>query len=290
MNKTILSMMLVGTFAVVGVAESAALKAELIMPGGRSWKGSVVSRDGEWIEFSTGANPIRVGAGTIEELVFDVKVDAEKLYEMNQNREYKRLISTLNQTLKPYAEYSDVPSNLARYNALLMELYYKTGDYDEAIRIASKIVSDDRDPQLQRKSRIYQALSLIDANRSAEAEALMKDYGWDGELAADAAPETLYISAKLLAMKKDYSGAMELVSKVVAFNSQDPDWMQPAELLCAEIYTELGMYDSAEEVIRQISLLYRDTNEDDLAQKLKIRIEGLRAEQEINNSLESEEL
>lgn len=290
MNKTILSLMLIGTFAVAGMAEAAALKAELIMPGGRSWKGSIVSRDGDWIEFSTGAKPIRVGASTIEELVFDVKLDAEKLNEMNRNREYVTLIATLNRALKPYSAYNDIPSNLARYNALLMELYYKTGDFDQAIAIASEIVADDRDPKLQEKSRIYHALSLIDAGKSAEAEALMVKYGWDGELGADTAPEKLYITAKLLAMKKNYSAAMELVSKVIAFNSQDPDWMQPAELLCAEVYTELGMYDSAEEVIRQISLLYKDTNEDDLAQKLKIRIEGLRAEQELDTSLESEEL
>jgi tetratricopeptide (TPR) repeat protein len=283
--------MLAGALALVGMVDAAALKAELIMPGGRSWKGSVVNRDGDWIEFSTGTGkPIRLGANTIEGLVFEVKLDAEKLYEMNQNREYDRLITTLKRVLEPYSDYSDIRSNLVRYNALLMELYYKTGDFDSAIGIASKIVKDDRDPKLQEKSRIYHALSLIDAGKSAEAESLMTEYGWDGELGSDATPEKLYITAKLLSMKKDYSGAKELVAKVIAFNSQDPDWMQPAELLCAEVYTELGMYDSAEEVIRQISLLYKDTNEDDLAQKLKIRIEGLRAEQELNQSLESEEL
>lgn len=292
MNKSILSCILAGAFAVAGIAEAAPLKAELIMPGGRSWKGSVVSRDGDWIEFSTGTGgkPIRLGANTIDELVFEVKLDADKLYEMNQNREYERLITTLKRVLEPFTEYSDIRSNLVRYNSLLMELYYKTADYESAISIASKIVKDDRDAKLQEKSRIYHALSLIDSGRSAEAEALMSEYGWDGELGADASPEKLFISAKLLSMKKDYSGAMELVAKVIAFNSQDPEWMQPAELLCAEVYTELGMYDSAEEVIRQISLLYKNTNEDDLAQKLKIRIEGLRAEQELNKPLESEEL
>ena len=87
---------------------------------------------------------------------------------------------------------------------------------------------------------------------------------------------------------------MEFVAKVIAFHSQNPDWMQPAEMLCAEIYTELGasntnMYNSAEEVCREILMLYPDTPEFDKAKQLKIRIEKLRAEQKLKESLNSEE-
>ena len=97
-----------------------------------------------------------------------------------------------------------------------------------------------------------------------------------------------------MVLKKEYSDAIELVAKVVAFHSQDPDWMQPAEMLCAEIYTELGasnpdMYDSAEEVCRQILMLYPNTPEFDKAKQLSIRIEKLRAEQELKESLKPEE-
>ena len=291
MNKSIYSIVLTGMLLTSGLVQAKPLEAELIMPGGRSWKGHVVARDGDWIEFSTGptAKPIRIGASTIQELAFNVKLDTAKLMEMKRKREFKRVIAALDRALTPFAEYSDVPSNLTKYNALLMELHYKTGDYEKSLAISSKIAADDRDPELQEKSRIYQALALIDAGKSQEAEALLSQYGWDQGLNDDSSPEKLYITAKLLALKKEYNKAMELVSKVIAFNSQDPDWMQPAELLCAQVYTDLGMFDSAEEVIREISLLYKNTNEDDLAQQLKIRIERLRAEQELEQSLESEE-
>jgi tetratricopeptide (TPR) repeat protein len=289
MNKTIFSFAVAGILA-ASVSAQSGFKATLVMPGDKSWEGSIVGRDGDWIEFATGKSPrpIRLGAGTIKELIFEVNIDAEKLAEMNRNREFERIIGALDRALAPFAEFSDIPSNLTKYNALLMELHYKTGNYDKSLEISSQISNDDRDPELQEKSRIYQALALIDAGRSAEAEALLSQYGWDQEVSEDAAPEKLYITAKLMVLKKKYNEAMELVAKVIAFNSQDPDWMQPAELLCAEVYTELGMFESAEEVIRQISLLYKNTNEDDQAQKLKIRIEKLRAEQELEKSMESE--
>lgn len=274
---------------------SAQFKATLVMPGDKSWEGTIIKRDGDWIEFATGRSPrpIRLGASTVKELIFDVNINAEKLNEMNQNREYERVISTLERAIQPYSEFNDIPSNLTKYNALLMELYYKIGNYEKSLEISKKIAADDRDLDLQEKGRVYNALALIDAGKTAEAEALLGEYGWDQNLSDDASSEKLYITAKLLVLKKQYNNAMELVAKIIAFNSQDPDWMQPAELLCAQIYTELGasnpvMYDSAEEVIRQISLLYKDTNEDDEAQKLKIKIEALRAEQELKASLEPE--
>ena len=82
-------------------------------------------------------------------------------------------------------------------------------------------------------------------------------------------------------LKSDYNRAIELVSYIIAFNSQDPEWTQPAELLCAELYTELKMYDSAEEVINQILLLYPNSLESEKAEELTIKLQILRAENEI---------
>lgn len=288
MENLKLKMALLGVVACASVAQAVSLSAELIMPGGRSWKGAIVGRDGDWVEFSTGANPIRIGAETIEELVFEVKLDEEEVVQMYNNREYEKVIDVLERSLAPYAPYNDIPSNLTVYNATLMELYYKIGAYDKSLEMAFGIIKDARDPQLQEKGRIYRALCLIDSGRSEEAENLLAEYGWGTDLDDSASPEKLFIMAKLMALKKDYNVAMELAAKVVAFHSQDPDWLQPAELLCGQLYAELGMFESAEEVIRQISLLYKDTNEDDLAQKLKLRIDQLRAEQALQEAQQSE--
>lgn len=291
MNKKFIHLV----YAITCLSGSAVLaeqiKVELIMPGDKSWKGTIVNRDGDWIEFMTGetAKPIRIGASTIKELVFAVDLDAEKLNEMNRNREYERIIAAVERTLVPYAPFNDIPSNLTKYKALLMELYYKTGAYDKSLALAAEISKDARDPVLQEKSKVFQALTMIDAGRADEAAALLVQYGWDKEISEDATPEKLYITAKLLFLKKQYNVAMELAAKVVAFHSQNAEWLQPAELLCAQIYAELGLYESADEVIREIAMLYKDTAENDQAQQLKLKIEKSRAEKQLTENVGSEE-
>jgi len=280
MNKTILTGLVIGISLLAGLAKAEPINAELKMGAKRSWKGQIISRDGDWVEFkATGTpKPVRFPAEKITELVFEVSLNTDKISQKMKNREYNGIIILLDKAIKPFAEYSDVPSNLTKYNVLLMELYYRTRQYDKSLAISSKIVGDDRNPALQKKSRMYQVLALLDSGKVDEAETLVAQYGWDQKDSEDTSPEKLYICAKLLASKKEFSEAMQCVAKVIAFNSQDPNWMQPAELLCAEIYTELGLYDSAEEVCSQIELFYKDSPEFDAVIKLRIKIEKLRAE------------
>lgn len=250
------------------------------MSGGRAWKGQLIKRDGDWIEFSTGvsARPIRLGASTIERINYSVKLNLEHLLQLKEDREFDSLISNLNQMLAPFKDYQDIPSNLMRYRALLMELYFLTEEYDQALAYASQLASDGGDDvALVENARTYQALSLIQSGRSDDAQVLMNQLGWLGDLREDSNPKQLYLGAKLMSVKEEYSQAMELIAYVIAFNSQDTEWMQPAELLCAEIYMKLGMLDSAEEVIRQISLLYPNTAEYDASLILQDKLVELRA-------------
>ena len=108
--------------------QAAPLNVELVMSGGRAWKGQLIKRDGDWIEFSTGvsARPIRLGASTIEQINYNVKLNLAQLLQLKEDREYDSLISNLNQVLAPFKDYQDIPSNLTRYRALLMELYFLT--------------------------------------------------------------------------------------------------------------------------------------------------------------------
>ncbi len=288
MTKTLFSILLV-TLLLSGRALEAKPVEAKITVGSKTSSGFIVSRNKDLITFRIAGmgGDVSYPVDAIKEVVFPVKVDEATVGNMMQNRMHEQLAATLETALQPFMEYSDLPSNLTQYQGVLMELYYKAGNYEKCMSYASTLLKDDRDPALQRKAIIYQGLSLLGADRLAEAEALFAAQGWTGEMPEDAAAEDLYTTAKFLFIKKDYVKAMETAAKIIAFHSQDPDWMRPAELLCAEIYMGMAkahnnpdFLDSADEVIREISLLYRDTDEADEAQSLKLRVDALRIEME----------
>ncbi len=283
MNKSVFILFITGILLAGTVEAAKPLPAELIMPGGRFWKGQVVGRDGDWLEFATesSAQPIRVGVNTIEELSFKLELDTDMLEDLTQNLQYPQAIVMLESALRPYEPFQDIPSNLSPFNAMLMELYYKTGDYTKSLTYASRISGHARDQELQRKSVVFKGMCLIATDRLAEADELFASHGWTRDLPDDAPAEDLYITAKFLFAKKDYAAAMETVARVVAFHSEDREWVRPAELLCAEIYLEMGMLDSADEVIREMTLMYKDSFESEQAQKLKMKIDMARARQNV---------
>lgn len=281
MNKVLFSSILAGFLAVAAVADAKEVIAKVTV-GKKTFGGMILGRTGDLINFrpAGGTGTVSWPADAIKEAEFPIKLDKHMVDDLYEKRLYDELIPMLVSAIQPFEEYNDLPSNLAESEGMLMELFYKTGDYEKALKYAAMLSSDNRDPDLQRKSLIYQGLSLIEEDRFDEAEQLFSKQGWTEQLSDDAPAEDLYITAKFLAMKGEYSKAIEVAAKVVVFDSQDPDWMRPAELLCAEMYTELGMLDSADEVIREITLLYKNTDEADQAQKLKERVAKLREEQD----------
>ena len=146
------------------------------------------------------------------------------------------------------------------------------------ITLANNIIENSEDKNLKSSAQIFLARSFIKIGASANAENLLKINGWFDEINAESDPERLFILAELMRLKGDYNRAMELVSYIIAFNSQNTEWTQPSELLCAELYAELKMYDSAKEVINQISLLYPDSIENEKAQELAIKIKQIENE------------
>jgi len=279
MSKSIYSAVLAAFLLVSATVESKQVEAKVTI-GKKTFAGMILGRTGDLLNFRLAGQTGSVSwpADAIKEVEFPVEIDESIVRDLSEKRLYDELVPMLETAISPFKEYSDLPSNLALYQSMLMELYYKLGDYDNTLRYAEMLAKDDRSPKQQRESLIYQGLSLIEQDRFDEAERLFAEHGWTDELADDAPAEDLYITAKFLAMKGEYAKAIEVAAKVVVFQSQNPDWMRPAELLCGEMYAELGMLDSAEEVVREIMLLYKDTDEAEQARKLKVRIAKLREE------------
>ncbi|MFL2859684.1 MAG: tetratricopeptide repeat protein [Pontiellaceae bacterium] len=261
------------------------IPAELVMSGGRTWSVDILKRiktdQKDTLQLSISGRTAGIPVSSIQKINYSIESDIEQLMSLKEDRQFDILISELDKKLKPYRPYMDIPSNLMRYEILLMELYFLTDDYNKTIELAKKIQTQSVDEIVISASEIFHVRSLIQLGLDKEAEFLLKNNGWFDNINGDSEPEKLFILAELMRLKSNYNRAIELVSYIIAFNSQDPEWTQPAELLCAELYIELEMFDSAEEVITQIMLLYPNTIESEEAGRLSLEILALRAKNEL---------
>lgn len=262
------------------------LEVELVMPR-QKWFGTLVGRDGDLLKFQRRNSPsaILLGTDTIQEIKFDIKFDEAKIRDLLNAREFDKVIKILSSELAPFRIYSDVPSNLTPYNFKLMQVYFWNGNFTESLELAAKIMTDSTNPSFQNEALVFRVLGLIELGKESEAEKLMDSL--EGGSITVSPPARLYTKSKILALRGSYGLALETAAKVVAFYSQDADWMPPAELLCAEMYAELGYFDSAQQVIYQISILYKNTPEYDKAQQLKLKVDRMRAEKKLEE-IESE--
>ena len=256
--------------------------AELVMAGGKTWDVKIIQRiktpQKDSLQLSINGKIAGIPVSAVKEINYDINLNIDKLIELKERREYSLLIKRLNASLKPYEAYEDIPSNLTKYKSLLMELYFLVNDYDNVISFANNIEKYSKDDELKSSAQVFLARSFIKNGSAEKAEDLLRINGWFDEINSNSNPEKLFILAELMRLKEDYNRAMELVSYIIAFNSQDTKWMQPSELLCAELYVELKLYESAKEVINQISLLYPDSIESEKANELAMKIDLLESE------------
>jgi len=278
MRKRMVILLCCGMITAGLTASALAVNATLTQQDGRPMTGRIADRTGDQIQLLRGGVGMPIRIENIKSLSFDFNVDVRKLGELKAERAYEQMIAILEPALKPFAEFADIPSNLTPFQTLLMELYYTSGQFDAAALTAQNMARGSYSPDLQEKARIYQLLSLVESGQQDKADELAAEYGWDRAEDAET-PARLYLAAKLLAAQEQYTEALLSAAKVIALNDHESDWMPPAELLCAELYLELGMHESAEEVIRQILLLYKNSDVADKAGQLKIRMDNQRAEQ-----------
>ena len=162
MRRIFFSFLLAALFLTVHRVEAKPIPARITV-GSKTSSGVIVSRKDDLITFRiTGmGGDISYPVDASKEVEFPVRVDESSVNTMLQNRMHEQLASTLEAALAPFAEYSDLPSNIARYQGVLMELYYKVGNYEKTMSYSAKLMKDDRDPELQRKAVVYQGLSLL---------------------------------------------------------------------------------------------------------------------------------
>lgn len=85
----------------------------------------------------------------------------------------------------------------------------------------------------------------------------------------------IYKNACALRDQGKFAEAIEEVSKGIALNPMERDWLAKSELLSAELYLKMGVLESAQTVARQVALLYNETEFEAEAKRLQEEIKQL---------------
>ena len=70
--------------------------------------------------------------------------------------------------------------------------------------------------------------------------------------------------------------AIQTAAKIIALYADDAGWLAKSEMLCAELYLDMGMLDAADVTARQVQIIHKGTASADKADALRSTIEKLR--------------
>lgn len=245
------------------------LSAELYKKDGGAWRVFLI-KSGEKII------TIRLEKSTVDR---DIEVSEIDRLEINHPRydkasvqqdfdeaNYAAVITTLEPVVASSAGYMGIPNNLQEDFAFLMNAYYWNGDLEKA-RDAALALNATQDESLKLSAQKIQVLTKIATRDIPAAEAVISNI-------TDPAAK-LYLQACLQRAQNAPETAIQMAVKLIANYPNDMRWMPITELLCAELYLDLGMTNSAEATARQTEKFYAGTNIGKEAQALRQDIKQL---------------
>lgn len=268
------------------------VSAKLVLPKEVTWEGLLVGRDGVFLKFQKdgSSRAMSLGADSVEEIIFDPPIDEYIVEDLTEKRNFGGAIDAMQSVLKDYEPYMDIKSDLTGYYHALMRLYFWNQDYEETLKMALRVMDDDRDEDKVNDARVFRILSLIETGDIEKAEAAVADVGWDTPATPEDSAQKLFVNSKLYQLKKEYGLAIEYAARIVAFYSTDPDWVASAEILCADLYSQLALLDvedkkgtlfeSAYTVLEHIMILNADSKESDNAKNMKLKVDDRKADWE----------
>jgi hypothetical protein len=209
---------------------------------------------------SGGASVIRVPATQVELVRFFVmNNDVERIQQLVDNGDYDQVAEESAAILAPFMPYITLSSNLTPLFQQWMIASYWTGNYELVDTLVKNLAKVRGGEALEHDVRFYSGLMLLEKDNFQTLETLLKSPAADAIYPQDSAAR-LYIDARLLQQKREYNPAIRSAAQLIAAHSGDIDWVAKAELLCAELYFQLEMPESAQSVLADIKEFYIDPN------------------------------
>lgn len=180
--------------------------------------------------------------------------------------DYAGVIEILEPVALQAGPFMAMENNLKRPFSLLMRAYYGRGDMEKAKKAAAQL-SLVSDPELKDAAQVISALVSLKNGNIESASATLNQV-------VDPAAK-LYIQASVMRANSEYKQALQTAINLIQLYPNNLKWMPVTELLCAELYVELGMLNSAEATARQVQTFYVGTATEQEAKKLREQVQQL---------------
>lgn len=238
--------------AVTAAAETPAI---LERNDGRAWRLFLKGRDSQYVtvRLDKAARDSRYELKDIRLLTFTgVSFDPQRLEQQFNAADYPAVIQTLEPQLNGCRPYASIRNNMEQAFLTLLKAYCRGADWASAARLAEDL-RESPNPDLARASRIATARSAIGQGDVLTAEDLI------GQL-DDVPAAQLYLRACLQQAQGRPKEAVRTAVRLIAEHGNDMNWMPQTELLCARLYLELDLPESAAAAARQAAVFYEGTN------------------------------
>jgi len=188
---------------------------------------------------------------------------------MFRSGDRKALENLLNQYVSPVVVYSHLPGNLGDYLVWLLRVQY----WNDNPSGAGKTIVQLRKMANARQAdaaNLYFTLLLLDQGKTDNANTVFATVVNPEEISV---PMAEHIRGRLAIERGDYRQTMQHISKILAFHSNEIEWLPPATALEARVYQETGQLKKAESVAKELIMAYPGTRWSKLGEKIKKEVQ-----------------
>lgn len=253
----------------LSVGAEPSLSAKLTRSDGRAWRVTLVHCDSEQLTYQLEkeSSPRVLPLAEVESLEIKFpQLDLQDLQAQLLAADYAGVVSVLEPAVAAIGPYMKVPNNAVTAFALLTKAWLRNGDLPQARAGAEQLLAVP-DADLARMSRAVIAQAALELGELDAAKGMIAQL--------DDPVAELYLTARTQRVEGQSKEAMQTAIELIATYPNDHNWMPQTEYLCAQLYMDLGMPDSAAEVARQVEVLYPGSEFKVEAKALQKKIEQL---------------
>ncbi len=228
--------------------------AKVSMQNGNSFVIKKLNIKGERLYSDDGKASTSVSLITAVEFRFS-GINLSMCEKMFRSGDRKSLEGLLNQYVSPVVPYSYLPGNLGEYMVWMLRAEFWNGNQSAAVKTIEALREMD-DPEWVKTANLYFVVLLLEQGNVADAKSL-----FEGVVDPEhfSVPMAEYIRAKLAIAVGEHRSAMQYIAQILAFHSDDAEWMAPATALELEVYQASGQLEKAQVVAQELMMAYPGT-------------------------------